>query len=176
MVSHVHDSHVTTIPLFHEILSGAPPPVYARWIEGSPVIAGFDDEDAKTRMDGIVKYISASTPQALMWKVMERFMNGPDNSTAVLTLRGGSGQVKEVKVTRSRGYWPARFEQRSGEIVKLLPGNIGYADLDRLRISMVDAVFDGLQLDVEVKPTIKGIREGRDEVLERAIEYLNAIP
>src|SRR6266550_299852 len=66
MVSHVHDSHVTTIPLFHEILSGAPPPVYARWIEGSPVIAGFDGEEAKTRMDGIVKYISASTPQALM--------------------------------------------------------------------------------------------------------------
>jgi hypothetical protein len=40
MVSHVHDSHVTTSPLFHETLSGAPPPVYARWIEGSPVIAG----------------------------------------------------------------------------------------------------------------------------------------
>jgi C-terminal processing protease CtpA/Prc len=161
MVSHVHDSHVTTTPLFHAVLRGVPPPVYAHWIEGSPVIAGFytesarqsgiavgdvvlkvDEQDATARMDGIVKYISASTPQALMWKLMERFMNGPDNSTAVLTLRDGSGQVKEVKVTRSRGYWPARFEQRSGEIVKLLPGNIGYADLDRLRISMVDAMFE----------------------------------
>jgi len=161
MVSHVHDSHVTINPFFHKILSGAPPPVYARWIEGSPVIAGFyadsarqsgiavgdvvlkvDGQDANARMDGIVKYISASTPQALMWKVMERFMNGPDNSTAALTLRDGSGQAKEVKVTRSRGYWSGRFEQRSGEIVKLLPGNIGYADLDRLRISMVDAMFE----------------------------------
>jgi C-terminal processing protease CtpA/Prc len=93
------------------------------------VVLKVDGQDAQARMDGIVKYISASTPQALMWKLMERFMNGPDNSTAVLTLRDGSGQVKEVKVTRSRGYWPARFEQRSGEIVKRLPGNIGYADL-----------------------------------------------
>jgi C-terminal processing protease CtpA/Prc len=161
MVSHVHDSHVSTTPLFHEILSGPPPPVYARWIEGSPVIAGFyadsarqsgiavgdvvlkvDGEDAKARTDRLKKYISASTPQALMWKVMERFMNGPDNSTAVLTLRDGSGQVKEVKVTRSRGYWSGRFEQRTGEIMKLLPGNIGYADLDRLRIPMVDAMFE----------------------------------
>jgi C-terminal processing protease CtpA/Prc len=161
MVSHVHDSHVTTAPLFHEILSGAPPPVYAQWIEGSPVIAGFyadsasqsgiavgdvvlkvDGEDAKARMDSLKNYISASTPQALMWKVMERFMNGPDNSTAVLTLRGGSGQVKDVKVTRSRSLLVREFEQRSGEIMKLLPGNIGYADLDRLRISMVDAMFE----------------------------------
>ena len=46
--------------------------------------------------------------QALMWKVMERFMNGPDHSTAALTLRDASGQVKEVKATRSRGYWSTK--------------------------------------------------------------------
>lgn len=101
------------------------------------VVLKVDGQEAKTRMDSLMKYISASTPQALKWKLMERFMNGPDNSTAVLTLRGAGGEVKEVKVTRSRAYWSGRFEQRSGEILKLLPGNIGYADLDRLRISMV---------------------------------------
>jgi hypothetical protein len=26
--------------------------------------------------------------------------------------------------------------------------------------------------DIEIKPTIKGIREGRDEVLEKAIEII----
>ncbi len=30
----------------------------------------------------------------------------------------------------------------------------------------------GLTPDVEVKPTIEGIRQGRDEVLEKALEYL----
>jgi len=30
----------------------------------------------------------------------------------------------------------------------------------------------GIKPDIEVMPTIKGIREGRDELLEKAIEYL----
>jgi C-terminal processing protease CtpA/Prc len=30
----------------------------------------------------------------------------------------------------------------------------------------------GIVPDIEVKPTIKGITEGRDEVLERAIEFI----
>ena len=30
----------------------------------------------------------------------------------------------------------------------------------------------GIALDIEVKPTIKGIREGRDELLEKAIEII----
>jgi len=32
----------------------------------------------------------------------------------------------------------------------------------------------GLQPDVPVTPTIRGIREGRDEVLEKALEYLQS--
>ena len=31
----------------------------------------------------------------------------------------------------------------------------------------------GIVPDIEVKPTIKGITEGRDEVLEKAIELIN---
>lgn len=34
----------------------------------------------------------------------------------------------------------------------------------------------GIVPDIEVKPTIKGIRERRDEVLEKAIELINEIP
>ena len=30
----------------------------------------------------------------------------------------------------------------------------------------------GIVPDIEIKPTIKGIKEGRDKVLERAIEYI----
>ena len=30
----------------------------------------------------------------------------------------------------------------------------------------------GIVPDIEVKPTIKGIKEGKDEVLERALEYI----
>ena len=34
----------------------------------------------------------------------------------------------------------------------------------------------GLQPTVEVRPTLKGIRAGKDEVLEAAIEYLQHVP
>ncbi len=34
----------------------------------------------------------------------------------------------------------------------------------------------GLTPDVAVRPTLKGLREGRDEVLERAVEDLTASP
>ena len=31
----------------------------------------------------------------------------------------------------------------------------------------------GVKIDIEVKPTIRRIVEGRDEVLDRAIEFVN---
>jgi C-terminal processing protease CtpA/Prc len=31
----------------------------------------------------------------------------------------------------------------------------------------------GIVPDIELKPTIKGIKEGRDEVLEKALEIIN---
>ena len=32
----------------------------------------------------------------------------------------------------------------------------------------------GLKPDIEVNPTIAGVRDGRDEVLERAVAYLES--
>ena len=55
-----------------------------------------------------------------------------------------------------------------------LPGNI------RTMISGIGIYYPdgtetqriGIVPDIEVKPTIKGIRDNRDEVLEKAIEYI----
>ena len=33
----------------------------------------------------------------------------------------------------------------------------------------------GVNIDIEIKPTVLGLSEGRDEVLERAIEFTNEI-
>ena len=32
----------------------------------------------------------------------------------------------------------------------------------------------GIKIDVEVKPTLKGLKANKDEVLERAIEFINS--
>lgn len=62
-------------------------------------------------------------------------------------------------------------------------GSVSYIDLPgglKTRISGVGVYYPdgretqriGIVPDIEVKPTIKGIREGRDEVLEKAIEFI----
>ena len=54
----------------------------------------------------------------------------------------GEGE-KEVKLERRAAYSELmRQGQRSGDVVKLLDGNIGYADLDRLTPDQVDSMFE----------------------------------
>src|SRR5439155_11758506 len=65
---------------------------------------------------------------------------GAPDSTVKLTLRDAKG-AREVTLTRAR---PER-NWRTGDVVKLLDGNIGYVDLDRLERSEVDAMFDKLK-------------------------------
>ena len=69
-------------------------------------------------------------------------MNGAENSVATLTVRDGMQQIKEINVPRRSIYWQNWNGWRSGEILKLLPGDLGYADLDRLTGKMVDEMFE----------------------------------
>lgn len=50
--------------------------------------------------------------------------------------------MREVKVARKTEYLPKTQGDRTGDILRLLPGNIGYADLDRLPVPRVDEMFD----------------------------------
>ncbi|HSB10439.1 MAG TPA: S41 family peptidase [Blastocatellia bacterium] len=163
MVTHVHDSHAFVVgPALLDYFGIAPPPVQARMIEGVPVVTGLldeaaakesgievgdvilkvDGEEAQTRIERLSRYIAASTPQSLMYNVMGRFLSGADNSTAVLTVRDRLGRVREISSLRKRQYVSRMRSQRHGEILMLLPGNIGYADLDRLPVTMVDQMFE----------------------------------
>ena len=62
-------------------------------------------------------------------------------------------------------------------------------DICKIKIAGIETVFSGLgvfypddtetqrkgvKIDIEVKPTINGLKENKDEVLERAIEYINS--
>lgn len=163
MVKHLHDSHAfISSAVLRDYFGAAPPAVRARMIEGVPVITRFlddsaareagieigdvvlkiDGEEASRRIERYAKYIAASTPQALMLSATSRFMNGPDNSVATLTVRDRMDQIKEINLPRSEGYRQNWNEWRSGDIFNILPGNIGYADLDRLTDEMVDQMFE----------------------------------
>lgn len=162
MVTHIHDTHgFMWSPVLGEYFGTATPPIRTRLIEGLPVVTHVlestgarsggietgdivltvDGESARERMSRLARYISASTPQASTNSVMQRWLAGSDSSVVRLSLRGRDGRVKAAELLRSRSYWSALRDQRDGDIVRMVRGNIGYADLDRLTITMVDSMF-----------------------------------
>lgn len=114
-------------------------------IKPGDMVAKVDGENMGERIKREANYLSASTAQSLGYSVMERILNGPEASTAVLTIAGPDGQTKEVKLVRSKQYLSALKAQRTGDITKILANGIGYADLGRLQPSEVAAMFDKLR-------------------------------
>jgi C-terminal processing protease CtpA/Prc len=162
MLTHVADSQATIeSKTLSEYFGAAPAGLRLRLIEKQPVITQvLDTEAAKAgiRVGDIVKkidgetvlerfkrealYVAASTPQALGATLMTRILNGPEGSTAALTIEDASGNRKDVNLKRSASFLAALEIQRAGEALKLLPGNIGYADLNRLTSADVDGLLE----------------------------------
>jgi C-terminal processing protease CtpA/Prc len=163
MAAHLHDSHVrVTSPALEAALGTAVAPVYVRMIGGQPVVTHFTDdslaqnggarvgdvilavdgEDAKARMRRLAPLISASTPQALERVAAIRMTRGVAGTTVRLRVRRAGGVVRDLELTRT-----AKFEAtgRTGPLFRVLPGNIGYADLGRLPADAVDRMFDALR-------------------------------
>ncbi len=163
MAAHLHDSHVrVTSPSLEAALGTAGAPVYVRMIEGHPVITHFtnamlarrggarvgdvilsvDGEDARARMRRLTPYISASTPGALERVAANRLTRGLAGTTVRLRVRRVSGVVRELELTRAPDF---EMTGRTGPLFRILPGNLGYADLGRLPASQVDSMFDQLR-------------------------------
>lgn len=164
MVTHIHDSHgsVRSLVLLKHF-GDAAVPVRVRMIEDLPVITGFtnveaakdagleigdvilkvDGEEASQRIAERLRYLAYSTPQSGMFYATEGSLaRGPKDSVATLTVRDVHEQVREVKVARKTEYLPKTQGDRTGEVLRVLPGNIGYADLDRLPAAQVDEMFE----------------------------------
>jgi C-terminal processing protease CtpA/Prc len=166
MVTRFHDGHGFVFsPALREFFGVAPSPVRLRMIEGVPVVTGFlngqaakdakeagaeigdvilkvDGEDVRDRLPRLAKYISSSTSQWRTHRAARDLLNGPDGSTAMVTVRDLQDQLKELKLPRKSAYSQGVITERTGDPYRLLPGNIGYADLDRLEVSMVDEMFE----------------------------------
>ncbi len=166
MAARTHDSHVGVYgEAMDRFLGAAPPPLAVRIIEGLPVItqvievpetkaAGItpgdvvisvDGEDALRRMKRLAPYLAASTPQSLDWKLAGRLLTGADGSEAKVVLRDARDQTREISLPRKQSYQGQLRHPRTGDVYKVLPGNIGYADLDRLTVAQVDAMLEALK-------------------------------
>jgi C-terminal processing protease CtpA/Prc len=147
------------------LLPNGYPPIRVMIVEGRPIVVSLadstvaavgvaigdevvrvDGEDAATRLARFERLISASTPQSLADKAAVAFMSGPSGTPVQLTLRDHGEQLRQVRLKRSaQDYTTLYHHERSGEIVRILPGNIGYVDLDRLPFEGVDDMFERLK-------------------------------
>jgi len=161
IITHVSDSNATVESAeLSDYFGEAPVGLRLRLIDKKPVVTEVIDEEAKkagvrpgdivTSVDGEpiiqrvnreAKYVASSTRQSLGECVMAMILNGRDGSTATLTIRGDEEQSRTIALKRAAVYRQALGRQRSGEAVRTLPGDLGYADLDRLGAGDVDGVF-----------------------------------
>lgn len=164
MVTQIQDSHAyLNSPVYNEYMGTGYPPIRVRLIENKTIVTAFTDEkpaklagveigdeiikidgeDANTRLARYAKYISASTSQSKMDKATLSFMNGKPDSVVTLTLRKSDNKESDVKLVRHyEDYTTLYHRERRGEIIKIFPDNIGYADLDRLTLDMLDEMFE----------------------------------
>jgi C-terminal processing protease CtpA/Prc len=182
LLIHAADANTgATSPTLSEYFGPSPPGLRLRLVEKQAVItelldpaaaaAGIHIGDVVKSVDGETmvdrfkresQYIPASTVPGLGFTVLQTILNGPDGSVAQLAIEDHLGQRKQIGLKRSASYRAQLALQRTGDAVKVLPGDIGYADLERIQPAEVDAMFDKLR-------SVKGIVfDGRGSVAPSA--------
>jgi C-terminal processing protease CtpA/Prc len=163
MATHTHDSHVgVRATALTEFFGAAAPRLELREIEGEPVVTRLgadesvkasgiavgdvvlrvDGEPVRDRMRRLGRYITASTPQAHTRQILMRLLGGSPGSKLTLTFRDRDGQERERLLIRSGTAYFSLEPAVAGELIQLLEGQIGYADLTRLTVAQVDAMFE----------------------------------
>lgn len=162
MLTYTNDSHVRASgAVIRETFGGSSIPVQIRMVEGLPtvfryvneeaakatgielgdVILKVDGEDAKTRLNWYAKYTTGSNESSKMFFAANTFTRGEETSIVTLTVRTRTGQEKEVKMQR-KAEFTFQGDERASEIYKLISPDIGYADLDRLTVPMLNEVLE----------------------------------
>ncbi len=88
--------------------------------------------------------IAASTPQALRYTLEQRVMGGMPGALVTLRLRDPAGAERDVSLRRAASFDRNASMRRGGGIIRMLPDNIGYVDMERLPPNLVDSVFRAL--------------------------------
>jgi C-terminal processing protease CtpA/Prc len=193
MMTRVADGH-TALAGHPELRTffGAPVPLEVRWVEGAPVVTAIwhgsareagvqigdallavDGEPVAARMERLRKYLPGSTEATVRQRVSRALTRGPDGSTAVLSLQGVDGTLREVKLARDPKALPIR-PPKEGETVRILPGNVGYMDLTRLTVAEVPAAFEKVKLTRALVFDMRGYPNGTAWSIAPRINTRNA--
>jgi C-terminal processing protease CtpA/Prc len=159
--AHVHDTHVTLSgDALRFVVPTIPVGVQARLIENQlvvthivdpaaaraglrvgDVVVSVDGEAIDARIARLTPFISASTPQALRFRLQSSLLRGSDSIPARIVVRGATGEARAMTLRRSPEFYQGLVKHRTSSLIRILPGNIGYVDLERLPVQMVDSAF-----------------------------------
>jgi C-terminal processing protease CtpA/Prc len=142
---------------------GDDPAVRASGLQVGDVIAAVDGEPAQAKIERLRRVISASNEGGFRETVRRLLLDGTEGSTAVLSIAGGAGRdgaTREVKLPRAKKYAWLNLPAAKGEVVRLLPGNLGYVDLTRLEGKDVDAMFETLKATRGIIFDMRGYPKG----------------
>lgn len=177
----LHDSHTYFAgAVIDSVIGPGWAPVRIRRIEGKLLVTALTDSSAARagarvgdellRVDGVPaeslfartrEVTAASTPWSLEDRAAMQFLNGAIGGAFTATVRDASGGVRDVRLVRKReDYTTLYHREREGPVVRRLPGNIGYVDLDRLQFQEVDAMFDTLRTTRAIIFDMRGYPNG----------------
>ncbi len=160
MMARVADGHtsISGHPGIAQYFGDMGLPLEIRWMDGAAVVTSFyhdsarkagieigdailsvDGESTEARFARLRKYVPGSTETYVQQRICRSLTRGAAGSTAVLSLQGVDGRVREVRMAREQWQY---VPPEQGEVVRILPGNIGYMDLTRLRVPEVPAAFE----------------------------------
>lgn len=192
MAAHIEDGHTTvTGGAAWEITGTWTLPIEVRSVGGEFVVTDFfgkapavtgvtvgdvvvsvDGEPLATRVARIRKINTASTDAARLDRNLGYSLRGAKDSSAVLELRGADGATRSVTVPRVP---LAAIDYPPAKSYRVLDGNIGYADLRRLTVGEVDAMFDALAKTKAIIFDMRGYPRGTAWSIAPRINTRNSI-
>jgi C-terminal processing protease CtpA/Prc len=157
MAAHVYDGHTSVgpPPAIAHFFPAATVPFQIRRVENAFAVVDKYDPSAPVSIGDVVvsvdgepidaliqrrwKYVTASTEEARLNRVAQNALRGAAGTTAQLGIRGKDGALRTVAVPRITKF---DFPESKELPYRMLDGNVGYADLKRLKNDQVDAMFD----------------------------------
>ncbi len=144
-------------------------PSAAPGIQVGDVIEAMDGEPFAARLQRMAPYVAASTPAHQRFQLLKRALAGRNGSTSTLTVRGADGKARQVSITRAVENFDKAFTEH-GPAFRVLPGNVGWVHLGRLRVSEVPKLFEQLGGTRALVLDLRGYPRG---VVPALAPYLN---
>ncbi|HSR70198.1 MAG TPA: S41 family peptidase [Acidobacteriota bacterium] len=126
-------------------------------LEVGDVIVEVDGIPVEQRVEKLLPYLPASTPQAARLKAFSNLLGGPEASIARLKVAKDDGSLQELTLPRSMG---RRRLARTRPDYEVLEEGFGYVDLDRLSAGEAPLAYQAVRETPAIVFDMRGFPRG----------------